>query len=143
MLEQPLITANEKLATIFNNFKIILNYILYVNSLCPFVRLTWQFCILIHRQNRPLPAFACSDPVSCEADSATLLCVRSSVHLSGCICFFFYLFFLGFFSWSFKLINMKKQKEMGFAFLRKKKDLDLCFTCSKKSGLGKSDRKMG
>jgi len=30
-----------------------------------------------------------------------------------------------------------------YAFLRKKKDLDLCFTCSKKSRPGKSDDKMG
>jgi hypothetical protein len=79
--------------------------ILYINSLCPFVRLTRQFCILIHQQNWPLPASTCSDPVIWEVDSATPLCVRPSVRLSVCpsvrlsvrlsrhICFFFYLFF--------------------------------------------------
>jgi hypothetical protein len=81
---------------------------------CPSV--TWQFYVLIHRlarhvniKNYLFSVSWRSDPLICEADSATPLCVRPS----GRICFFFFffwIFFVGFFSPSLKLTKMKKQK---------------------------------
>jgi hypothetical protein len=137
----------------------VVSYILYLRA-----------SVCLTRHSAPVICEADSQPVSVSVRPSVHSSVRSSVCPSVCpfvrpfvrlsvrlsvrssICsnvfafffiFFFWDLFFGIFLPSLKLTNMKKQKKMGFAFLRKKKDPDLCFTCSKKSRPGKSDRKMG
>jgi len=78
-------------------------------SLCLFVRLSVRpsVCPSVRPSIRPSVRLSVRPSVY----SSVRLSVRPSVHLSGLICFFFWISFFGFFAPSLKLTKMKKQKK--------------------------------